>query len=85
MSSLEYYGINKQNIEEKIISQFGGSNFAVISRADDYSSQSDVLLSFKSNNNDVCLNSVAAAVAREFSMERSDLSDKGHYLIIRKK
>ncbi len=83
MSSLEYYGINKENVEKRVQELFGNSQRVVVSRANDYQSEKELLLSFKSNNNDVCLNNIATEITRVFSIPRMDAAAEGKYLVLR--
>lgn len=85
MSGLESFGINKEAFEARIEDFFGKADNLVVSRADDYSSEKEMLVSFKSNNNDVCLNNIAAELGRAFGLKREDLSSHGPYLVLRRK
>ena len=83
MSSLEYYGINKENVEKRVQELFGNSQRDVVSRANDYQSEKELLLSFKSSNNDVCLNNIATEITRVFAIPRMDAAAEGKYLVLR--
>lgn len=84
MSSLEYYGINRENVEMKCAELFAKGQAIVVARTDEHHSHNEVLLSFKSNNNDVCLNTIASEVSRVFAVPRMDKSIEGKYLVLRR-
>lgn len=84
MSVLEHFGINIDSIKAKLDELFTDSDILVVSRSSSFSSDCECLVSYKSGNNDLPVDSIADVVAQHLHITRDDVSDNGEYLLIRK-
>jgi hypothetical protein len=82
MSTLEYFGINVENIQDKINATFELTDQYFITRSARYTSSEDVLISYRSMNNDMPLGAIANMVGTELNVVVDEESNSGEFLIV---
>lgn len=84
MTALEHFGINIDAIKAKVETLFKDEDELVITRSETFSSDKECLITYKSANNDLPIDSVASALQSSLKIKIDKSSSSGEFLVIKR-